>query len=48
MIGHGGLLRASRRSTPMMPRRPETLGFAMQFRAETPWHFAKLRYPCVG
>ena len=48
MIGHGGLLRASRGSTPMMPRRLETFGFARQFNAETPWHFAKLRYPRVG
>ena len=23
------------------------LGFAMQFYAETPWHFAQLRYPPV-
>ena len=24
------------------------LGFAVQFNAETPWHFAQLRYPWVG
>ena len=23
------------------------LGFAVQFNAETPWHFAQLRYPRV-
>ena len=33
-----------------MPRRPETCycNFAMQFDAETPWHFSQLRYPRVG
>ena len=29
---------------PDMPRRPENLGFAVQFNDETPWHFAQLRY----
>ena len=57
MIGHGGLLRAfpwlarqgvlgmSRGSTPRYARMAGDLGFIVQFKAETPWHFAQLRYP---
>ena len=58
MIGHGGLLTAfsfarpirgmSRRSTPRHAQTAGDLGLAVQFNAETPWHFAQLRYPRVG
>ena len=59
MIGHGGLLRTfsfarpirgsgmSRGSTPRHAQTAGDLGFAVQFNAETPWHFAQLRYPRV-
>ena len=45
--GHLGM---SRGSTPR-PRHAHTAGdlvFAVQFNAETPWHFPQLRYPRVG
>ena len=45
MIGHGGLLRAFSFARRMSRA---DLGFAVQFNAETPWHFAQLRYPRVG
>ena len=59
MIGHGGILRAfsfacpikgsvHRGSTPRHAQTAGDLGFAVQFYAETPWHFAQLRYPRVG
>ena len=60
MIGHDGLLRAFSFARPIrvmgmsrgsIPRHAQTagdLGFAVQFKAETPWHFAQLRYPLVG
>ena len=38
----------SRGSTPRYAGTAEDLGFAVQFNAETPWHFAQLRYPRVG
>ena len=60
MIGHSGLLRAfffdrpirvlgmSRGSTSRHAQMAEDLNFAVQFNAETPWHFAQLYYPRVG
>ena len=57
MIGHGGLSRVFSFARPIRssggrsPRHAQTagdLGFAVQFNAETPWHFAQLRYPRVG
>ena len=58
MIGHGGFLRAfsfagpirgmSRGSTTRHAQTAGNLGFAVQFNAETPWPFARLRYPRVG
>ena len=60
MIGHGGLLRAFSFARPIRgsghvygisPRHAQTAGdlvFAVQFNAETPWHYAQLRYPRVG
>ena len=60
MIGHGGLLRAFsftrpikgsgdvKGSTPRHAQTPGDLGFAVQFNAETPWHFVQLHYPWVG
>ena len=51
MIGHGGLLRAFSFSRPIRgsvhAKTAGDLGFAMQFNAETSWHFAQLRYPRV-
>ena len=35
----------SRGSTPRHAQTAGDLGFAVQFNAETPWHFAQLRYP---
>ena len=35
----------SRGSTPRHSQTAGDLGFAVQFNAETPWHFAQLRYP---
>ena len=49
VIGHGGLLRAF--SFARAIRGSETVGdlsFAVQFNAETLWHFTQLRYPLVG
>ena len=57
MIGHGGLLRAFFFARPIRgsghvqgiyPQTAGDLGFAVQFNAETPWHFAQLRYSRVG
>ena len=54
VIGHGGLLRAfsiarpirgsglARGSTPINAKTAGDLGFAVQFNAETAWHFALL------
>ena len=48
MIGHDGLLRAFsfacpiRGSTPRHAQTAGDLGFAVQFNAETPWHFAQV------
>ena len=38
----------SRGSTPRHAQTAEDLGFVVQFNAETPWHFAQLRYHRVG
>ena len=38
----------SRGSTPGHAQTAGDLGFAVQLNAETPWHFAQLRYPRVG
>ena len=38
----------SRASTPRHAQTAGDLGFAVQFNAETPWHFAELRYSRVG
>ena len=38
----------SRGSTPRHAQTAGDLGFAVQFNAETQWHFAQLRYPWVG
>ena len=53
--GHGGLLRAFSFARPIRgstPRHAQTtagdLGFAVQFNAESPWHFTQLRYHRVG
>ena len=35
-------------STPRHAHTAGDLGFTAQFNAETPWHFAQLRYPRVG
>ena len=35
----------SRGSTPRHAQTAGDLGFAVQINAETPWHFAHLRYP---
>ena len=48
MIGHSGLLivfislarKGVMGMTGFTPRRAEVLGFAVQFNAKTPWHFA--------
>ena len=57
MIGHGGLLRAFSFAPPIRssgyvwgiyPQTAGDLSFAVQFNAETLWHFAQLRYPRVG
>ena len=56
MIGHGGLLRAFSFARPIRcsghvqgiyPQMAEDLGFAVQFNAETLWHFGQLRYPRI-
>ena len=53
MIGHGELFKAFSFACPMTgstnrhARRAGDLGFAVPFHAETPWHFAQLRYPRV-
>ena len=38
----------SRGSTPKYAQMAGDLGFAVQFYAETLWHFAQLRYSGVG
>ena len=43
-----GVLGMSRGSTLRHAQTAGDLGFALQFNAETPWHFAQLRYPRVG
>ena len=60
MIGHGGLLRAFSFARPIRGSEhvqgiyPQTcpdgwrLVSAVQFNAETPWHFVQLCYPRVG
>ena len=57
VTGHGGLLRAfsfarpitgSGHTSDLSPDMPGDLGFAVQFNAETPCHFAQLRYPRFG
>ena len=60
VIEHGGLLTVfsfarligvlgmSRGSTPRHAQTAGDLSLAVQFNAETPWHFAQLRYPRVG
>ena len=58
VIGHGGLLRAFSFARPIRgsghveaiyPQTCPDLGFAVQFNAETPWHFAqRLDYGQIG